>query len=73
MIGDVLDRLLALAAIPISIAVDESRLRPSDIPLLRGDSSRLRAALGWAPARDLDRTLQDTLEYYRAKPAARPA
>jgi GDP-4-dehydro-6-deoxy-D-mannose reductase len=69
VIGTVLDRLLALARVPISIAVDESRLRPSDIPLLRGDSSRLRAALAWAPAHDLDRTLQDTLEYYRAKPA----
>ena len=69
-IGDLLERLLALARVPIAVAVDESRLRPSDVPALCGDASRLRAALGWAPVRAISTARWlDTLEYYRA---ARP-
>ena len=44
----------------------ESRLRPSDVPALCGDATRLRTALGWAPSHPLERTLADTLEYHRA-------
>jgi GDP-4-dehydro-6-deoxy-D-mannose reductase len=66
VIGDVLDRLLALASVPIAVIVDESRLRPSDVPMLCGDATRVRDALGWAPSRELDATLADTLAYFRA-------
>jgi len=27
-------------------------MRPSDAPLLRGDSGKVRSALGWQPTRD---------------------
>jgi GDP-4-dehydro-6-deoxy-D-mannose reductase len=65
----VLERLLALARVPIRVTVDESRLRPADIPALCGDASRLRAAVGWEPVRALDETLLDTLEWFRAQPS----
>jgi GDP-4-dehydro-6-deoxy-D-mannose reductase len=67
VIGDLLERLLALTDVPIEVVVDQSRLRPSDVPMLCGDSTRLRAELGWAPTRALDRTLADTLAFYRAR------
>lgn len=67
VIGDLLGRLLALATVPIAIEIDKSRLRPSDVPVLCGDATRVRKALGWAPVRDLDQTLVDTLEFYRAQ------
>jgi GDP-4-dehydro-6-deoxy-D-mannose reductase len=66
-IGDVLDRLLSLAHVPIETAVDEGRLRPSDVPQLCGDASRLQAAVGWRPLIDLHQTLSDTLEFYRTR------
>ena len=66
-IGDVLQRLLALAAVPIETAVDEARLRPADVPLLCGDATRLREATGWKPRRSLDETLSDTLDAFRRK------
>ena len=42
------------------IEVDPERFRPVDIPLLKGDPTRLRA-LGWAPTTTLDDTLKDLL------------
>ena len=69
VIGDLLERLLALSEMRIEVAVDPSRLRPSDVPLLCGDAARLRDALGWAPVRPLDQTLSDTLAFYRGAPS----
>ena len=46
--------------------LDESRLRPSDNPVLVGDPSRIRRELGWAPARGLDESLRDLLDHWRA-------
>ena len=66
-VGDVLDRLLAIAAVPITTAVDEARLRPADVPLLCGDATRLREATGWRPRRSIDETLSDTLDAFRRK------
>jgi GDP-4-dehydro-6-deoxy-D-mannose reductase len=71
-IGDVLERLLELANVPIAIVVDEARLRPSDVPLLCGDASRLRSSLRWAPKHDLDATLADTLAYFRTPASSAP-
>ncbi len=65
-----LDRLLALSATEVEIEVDPERLRPSDVEILIGDSSRFRADTGWEPRIPLDQTLRDVLDYWRlrAKP-----
>ncbi len=57
-IGEVLDRLRRISGVEAEVERDEERLRPVDVPLLRGDSRKLRA-LGWAPQYDLDRALGD--------------
>jgi GDP-4-dehydro-6-deoxy-D-mannose reductase len=59
-------RLLALAGVEVELKVDPIRLRPVDVPDMRGDATRLRAATGWVPTVDLDRTLADVLAYWRA-------
>jgi GDP-4-dehydro-6-deoxy-D-mannose reductase len=69
-IGDVLDRLIALARVPVTLAFDPERLRPSDLPRIVGDSTRLRTELGWSPKRSLDDTLRDTLDWWRASVAS---
>lgn len=43
----------------IGAVVDEALIRPSDIPDIYGDSSRLRVELGWAPKHDLEQTVRD--------------
>jgi len=70
-LGDLLDRLLALAGVEVEIRPDPGRCRPSDIPVLVGDPSRLRAATGWEPRIPLDRTLSDLLADWRARVSAR--
>ena len=62
---EVLDALVARSRVPVEIAPDPTRLRPNDIPVLVGDSTRLRTATGWAPLIGFDRTLDDLLEYWR--------
>ena len=65
-IGELLDRLLARARVPIRVRADPARLRPNDVPILVGDPSRIREEIGWTPAIPLDRTLDDVLEYWRS-------
>ncbi len=67
VIRELLDRLLALAEVPIEVRVDPARLRPSDVAVLIGDSSKFRAETGWEPAIPFERTLADLLEYWRAR------
>lgn len=71
-IRDVAERLLRIAGVDIPIVVDPQRVRPVDIPELRGDPSKLRSATGWAPQVDLDDTLAGVLAYWK-RPAAEAA
>jgi GDP-4-dehydro-6-deoxy-D-mannose reductase len=66
-IRELLDRLIARARVRVEVKVDPARYRPNDTPLLLGDPSRLRDELGWTPEIPLDQTLDDLLEYWRAK------
>jgi GDP-4-dehydro-6-deoxy-D-mannose reductase len=68
-IGDMLDSLLAMSEVPIEVTPDPARFRPSEIPLVVGDSSRAQALLGWKPTRDIESTLKSVLDYWRARVA----
>ena len=61
-IQSLLDLLLAMARVPIEVQVDEARFVPLDVPLKRGDYSRLRAATGWQPRIALEQSLHDVLQ-----------
>jgi GDP-4-dehydro-6-deoxy-D-mannose reductase len=62
---EVLDLLVGLAKVPIEVAHDPARSRPSDLSVVCGDASRLRAATGWEPMIPLEQTLADTLDAAR--------
>ena len=65
-IQEVLDGLLANAAVEVSVRQDPGRTRPNDNPLLLGDRSKITRDLGWAPEIRLSRTLSDLLDCWRA-------
>jgi len=65
-IRDLLELLLGMSQVKIEVREDPARLRPSDVPILLGDSSKFRAATGWAPTIPFEQTLRDTLEHWRA-------
>ena len=64
-IRHVAERLLALAGAELPIVVDPQRVRPVEIPELRGDRSRLESETGWRPEIPLDSTLGDVLAYWQ--------
>lgn len=66
-IGDVLEMLLSHARVPVRVRTDAGRYRPTDVPLLVGDGTRLRDELGWTPSIPLERTLEDLLAYWRSQ------
>jgi GDP-4-dehydro-6-deoxy-D-mannose reductase len=65
----VLDLLLAQARVPIEVAVDPSRLRPVDIPLLLADTRAFQTATSWRPALPLDETAAAILADWRTRVA----
>ena len=60
-IDDIAGRLLRLAGADLDLVTDPGLVRPVDIPVLRGDPSRITAATGWTPTIDLDTTLADVV------------
>jgi GDP-4-dehydro-6-deoxy-D-mannose reductase len=69
-IADLLDLLIARARVPVRVRVDADRFRPHDMPLLLGDSTRLRTELRWSPTIPLSTTLDDLLDAWRQALAA---
>jgi GDP-4-dehydro-6-deoxy-D-mannose reductase len=67
---ELLDLLLAEARVAVEVSVDGRLLRPVDVPVLAGDSSRLRA-LGWEPTHDVKEAARETLDYWRRMTGAR--
>jgi GDP-4-dehydro-6-deoxy-D-mannose reductase len=65
-IRDLLDELLQLATVPIAVEIDPARFRPVDVPVVQGDASRVRAEAGWTPHIEIEQTLRDTLDEWRA-------
>ena len=43
----------------IKVSIDPSKIRPSDIMDIYGDSSRIRKELGWQPQYDIEQTIAD--------------
>jgi GDP-4-dehydro-6-deoxy-D-mannose reductase len=66
-IQQVLDELIRMSGLEVEVREDPERLRPSDVPVLLGDSSRFRKATGWEPKIPYERTLRDMLDYWRAE------
>ena len=65
-IQELLDRLVGLAR----VSVDVRQMldgRKGDTAVVRADPAKLRAATGWEPRYDLDRTLADVLEHWRKR------
>jgi GDP-4-dehydro-6-deoxy-D-mannose reductase len=66
-IRDILDVLLGMTSAKIEIRTDETRLRPSDVPVLLGDCSRFKRDTGWQLEIPFEQTLRDIMAYWRAR------
>jgi GDP-4-dehydro-6-deoxy-D-mannose reductase len=64
-VRDILDCLLKLSTAKIEVVQDPSRMRPSDIPINGGNSTKLNSLSGWRAEIDIETTLLDTLNWWR--------
>lgn len=63
-IGAVLDQLLAGVDGEVERVIERDRIRPTDVPEVRGDHARLTAATGWKPVVSFEALLDDLVAYW---------
>ncbi len=61
---DLLGEMVELSAAVVEIRQDPRRFRPADVPLLVANPAKLKAATGWEPAIQMDKTLEDLYGYW---------
>ncbi len=66
-IKDMLDMLLKMSSAEIKVQQDPARMRPSDVEILLGDSTKFRKATGWKPEIPFEKTMRDLLDYWRER------
>lgn len=64
-IHEILDMLIGLSTVSITIEQDPAKLRPSDVPEIVSDNTKMVQITGWKPEIPLETTLKDTLDYWR--------
>jgi GDP-4-dehydro-6-deoxy-D-mannose reductase len=60
-----LDILLSYTRAEIKVQPDPTRMRPSDVPVIFADNSKLRNCTGWEPTVKFEESLQRVLSYWR--------
>jgi len=67
-IKKVLEFLLSLSTKKdIKVEEDPERMRPSDVQILKGDYTEFNKKTGWNPEIPFEKTLEDTLNYWRER------
>jgi GDP-4-dehydro-6-deoxy-D-mannose reductase len=66
-VREVLDLLLGFTKLKIKVEQDPRRLRPSDVPVLRGDCTKFTRETAWQPEIPFEQTVEDTLAYWRVR------
>jgi GDP-4-dehydro-6-deoxy-D-mannose reductase len=51
----------------IRVEIDNTKLRAIDVKVIYGDNSKLRNHTGWSPEYSLEKSLEDTLKYWKRK------
>lgn len=65
-LSEIVDKLLALSKVTITLQEDPLLMRPSDNQELLCDNTKMQQLTGWHPEIPLDKTLKDTLDYFRS-------
>jgi len=66
-VQDVLEMLLSYSRVEIRVEQDPARCRPVDVPVVYGSAEKFRQRTGWEPQISFERTLRDTLDYWRTQ------
>jgi GDP-4-dehydro-6-deoxy-D-mannose reductase len=66
-VRELIELLAGATALRIGHEIDPERVRPHDVPEVRGSADRLREASGWAPEIPLEQTIADALDAWRVE------
>ena len=66
-IREVLDEIISLSSEKIKVEIDMNKIRPVDVPIIEADITKINQITGWKPLIPLRQTLQETLDYWRAR------
>jgi GDP-4-dehydro-6-deoxy-D-mannose reductase len=69
-IQELLDTLLGMSRVPVEVRQDPDRMRPSEMPDIVCDATRIRELCGWRAMIPLTQSLHDVLSYWRQEKAA---
>jgi GDP-4-dehydro-6-deoxy-D-mannose reductase len=64
-VQEVLDILLAMSQVAIEVQPDPAKMRPSDVPEMICDVSRIRERTGWQTTIPFEQSLRDIMAYWR--------
>ena len=64
-IGAILDELLSFSTQNVRVEIDQTLLRPSEVPKAIGSNEKIRRHFEWMPKVSFSQTLEETLAYYR--------
>ncbi|HSJ54238.1 MAG TPA: GDP-mannose 4,6-dehydratase [Anaerolineae bacterium] len=66
-IQEILDILLALSRVSVTVQQAPERMRPSEVPDVVCDASRLRAETGWQTTISFRQSMEDIMDYWRQR------
>lgn len=70
-VQSLLDILLSYTKAKVKVEPDPARMRPSDVPVIYADNSKLRAKTGWTPTCNFEDSLRQVLDYWREEVKSR--
>lgn len=66
-IEELVEILLSFSRKKIEHMIDQTKVRPTDMPILYGTYDKMHQLTGWAPEIPLKQTLQDSLDWWRSQ------
>lgn len=64
-IQEILDLIISMSKVNIKVEIDPNKLRPVDVPIIEADITKLFELTGWRPEIPLQRTISETLDFWR--------
>jgi GDP-4-dehydro-6-deoxy-D-mannose reductase len=67
LLADIVEKFRAISVKQIEVDIDPTRIRPKEVSVIQGDSTRITQETGWRPLISLDMTIRDLLDYWRKR------
>lgn len=64
-IQEILNLIVSMSRAKIKVEIDPNKIRPVDVPIIEADITKLNQLTGWTPQIPIERTIQETLDFWR--------